>query len=153
MYRPNSYAVRVRSLSDLVEEGEKESAEGTEKSKQVIRTRLKKQSAFNLLSMFSSPGVRRAELAAILKLEDTGETLGGKPSTEIYSAEADAKEGWRTEDFPLPKISEESGVSSESRKSSAKSPSTISPVASPDKRRSPVISPVKSHEEDKPLSG
>ncbi|XP_038077121.1 uncharacterized protein LOC119744960 isoform X2 [Patiria miniata] len=127
VYRPNCYVVKVRSLSDLVdEEGEALTGEGIVKSKQLVRvgSRLKKQSAFNLLSMFSSPGVRRSELAAILKLEDTGETLGVKPDA---GQSAENTEGWKTEDFPLPTISEESGMSDESRKSSARSKSSSSP--------------------------
>ncbi|XP_022110111.1 uncharacterized protein LOC110989791 [Acanthaster planci] len=152
VFRPNSYAVKVRSLSDLADEDEEAlMGEGVVKSKQVVRveSRLKKQSAFNLLSMFSSPGVRRSELAAILKLEDTGETLGVKPEAD---QSVEAKERWRTEDFPLPTISEESGMSEESRKSSAKSKSSSSagfatpspcPV-SPEQTRSATASPEKS---------
>ncbi|XP_033626065.1 uncharacterized protein LOC117289176 [Asterias rubens] len=155
VYRPDSFAVRVRSLSDLVGDGEDENAvDFSTKAKQVVRagSRLKKQSALNLLSMFSSPGMRRSEMAAILKLEDSGETIGGKPRDETDLVGVSGGEGWKTEDFPLPTISEE-----EEKEDSIASVESrgliVSPTPSPEQLRSVSVSPVKSTQGEDSVPG
>ncbi|XP_033125266.1 uncharacterized protein LOC117123459 [Anneissia japonica] len=109
VYQPDCCVIHVRSLSELnveSEEGKKHEdlPENIKLARSARKTHLKKQSVNNLLSMFTSSSIRRSELAAMLKLEDTGEITA---STNVNKDQYEENE-WNTGDgFPLPTISEE----------------------------------------------
>ncbi|XP_072051983.1 uncharacterized protein [Amphiura filiformis] len=143
-FSPRWYAVKVRSLSELTgESASKEAAEGVKSSHILpggLCKKLQKESMSNLMSMFSSRGMRHSELNAMLKMEDTGETASSVTG-DTYDG------GWLVEEFPLATISEESHISSRrssSGASSAKSSRPITPVSpgreSPEPQRMPESS-------------
>ena len=136
-FSPNWYAVKVRSLSELLgqQAGEVGADIGSDEigrsahvlgGMQGVCKKLQKQSMSNLMAMFSSRGLRNSELNAMLKMEDTGERLGERTSGDSYD------DGWLIEEFPLATISEESIAaisrqSSATAKSSSRSSLSISP--------------------------
>eukprot|EP00057_Strongylocentrotus_purpuratus_P012422 XP_011666896.1 PREDICTED: uncharacterized protein LOC105439508 [Strongylocentrotus purpuratus] len=130
VYRPNCYAIRVRSLSEITVEGEGEGEEKGETPASDVRShhgirklQLLRQSVGNLMSMFSSNQVRRSQLSTLLKVEDTGEMVrsGSSESADLREESGEMKSkgyDWLTDEFPLPAISEESASYERSRSAS-----------------------------------
>ncbi|XP_071958760.1 uncharacterized protein, partial [Antedon mediterranea] len=136
VYQPDCCMVHVRNLSELTDtdEGANKQEMMSDNIKVARKTHLKSQSVNNLLSMFTSSSIRRSELAAMLKLEDTGET------TTANKDQYDENE-WNTSDgFPLPTISEED-ISEETE------PTTPPPPEADNACVEPVLTPKEKQEQ------